>query len=290
MNTNCGRGLVLIRALWGKSPCICSSASLLSSSSTIYLLHRLLPSRYVTAQLCPFITSLQLSLHNFSHNSTSALLTNCLLLPFFFFIPFDCFFPGVFSSCKSLCLLPFITQPSPLSALLALSRPLLPPTLPFHLPAPVHLVDAFIQSACFELTLYEYCNRSENRPYMYYSFFFVVVADFSLKRHQSARRKYFFLPLSEPVTISKGADLSMHSEKAAWLNFNGLCFGEGENEKTKPGYLHTYFNFSNVMQMQNHFQHVKTKQKVKSVQSISMIRWKLTSIDMPEKKYSLIYP
>lgn len=25
----------------------------------------------------------------------------------------------------------------------------------------------------------------------------------------------FFLPLSEPVTISKGADLSMHSEKAA---------------------------------------------------------------------------
>lgn len=46
-------------------------------------------------------------------------------------------------------------------------------------------------------------------------FFFVVVADFSLKRHQSARRKYFFLPLSEPVTISKGADLSMHSEKAA---------------------------------------------------------------------------
>lgn len=94
MNTNCGRGLVLIRALWGKSPCICSSASLLSSSSTIYLLHRLLPSRYVTAQLCPFITSLQLSLHNFSHNSTSTLLPNCLLLPFFFFIPFDCFFPA----------------------------------------------------------------------------------------------------------------------------------------------------------------------------------------------------
>lgn len=100
----------------------------------------------------------------------------------------------------------------------------------------------------------------------------------------------FFLPLSEPVTISKGAGLSMHSEKAAWLNFNGLCLGEGENEKTKPGYLHTYFNFSNVMQMQHYFQHVKTKQKVKSVQSISMIRWKLTSIDMPEKKSTLIYP
>lgn len=197
MNTNCGRGLVLIRALRGKSPCICSSASLLSSSSTIYLLHRLRPSRYVTAQLCPFITSLQLSLHNFSHNSTSALLTNCLLLPFFFFfIPFDCFFPGVFSSCKSLCLLPFITQPSPLSALLALSRPLLPPTLPFHLPAPVHLVDAFIQSACFELTLYEYCNRSENRPYMYYSFFFCCCCRFFTQTSPICAAEVFFFFLS----------------------------------------------------------------------------------------------